>query len=188
MAVRTVFRATDRLENQERFKVAIKMLKEDATRHSGMRPGPPQRRPPEPLNESGENAGASASWPDSEATTSNPDSSTSSLICLTGFAISDAPISATYGQPGGSRWDEIRKVQGVTHTSSWDRLREERQKVDMRSGPGNATNPTPPPKPGKQPSLSNNNRELTEQEQFDALLEAERKDQKGGGSDFSRWN
>lgn len=104
------------------------------------------------------------------------------------FRSPTALISATYEQPGRSKWDEIRKVQGVTHTSSWDRLREERQKADMKNGPGNATTPRPPPKSGKQPPLSDSERELTEQERFDALLEAESKEQKGGGSDFSRWN
>jgi hypothetical protein len=89
LAVRTIFRATDKLENQDRFKAAILELKEDATRTSGMRPSPPQRRPPEPLGESG------ASWPDTEATTSNSDSTSTSmfsLFCLTGICDLQRPL------------------------------------------------------------------------------------------------
>ncbi|KAF9515596.1 hypothetical protein BS47DRAFT_1484424 [Hydnum rufescens UP504] len=171
VALRILFKAPNKLENQERFKVAVKALREDATRRPGMR-GPPQRRSPEPLKESGDDPVPGASWPDSQMTTSSPDN--------TGHQESER-----------SKWDEIRKAQGVTNTSSWDRLREERQKADMKASSSNGPVPASPPGPGQQTVMSDAEKEMTEQERFDALLETERKlgeEQKGASGGFSRWN
>ncbi|KAG8934404.1 hypothetical protein FRC02_010038 [Tulasnella sp. 418] len=160
-ARRTLKKNLQSLDNPDRFSKAMGQIIREKMGKMGVEitaPPPMRKRPGVPesgASQDSQNGPGEEMMDDSQAVDWGKEDAGSAVTSTNASAPSDS-------QPRTTTWDLIRAARSTAQPTSWDTIRQSHEKQRMTKQPSKST-------PSRQSD------EMTEQEKFDAMLDAERR-------------